>query len=162
MKNTLKILMIASLLAALVCVPVFAAPSPAAGSVNIIVGGKQVPLSSGMKTPTEKDTKQIQTFIFDNAASLGKVANVKSTVTLVAPAGYKKGEETPIVLASAGLKDGARNVFAYILLPNGKIIIRQCTIKNGYVGFMIPAFGTVSIVELNDAAKTASGLAKLH
>ncbi len=73
----------------------------------------------------------------------------------MAPADYKGGD-IPTVLAAAGLANGAKNVFAYLLLPNGKTIILPCTVKNGYVGFVAPAFGTVSIVVLNPAMGTAA------
>ena len=133
---------------------VSAAPSPVAGTVTVIVPGSAGEKPAEVKTPTEKELKELAEFISENAAALGMSASVKSTIDIVAPADYKGGD-TPVVFAVSGLKDGAKNVFAYILLKNGKRIIVPCTIKNGYVGFIAPAFGTVSIVELNPAAQMA-------
>ncbi len=151
----------------------FAAPSPVAGVVTVTVPGKGGQASAAtIKQPTEKELKSLADYITANALATGMVPTVKASVTIVAPADYKGGD-IPTVLAAAGLKDGAKNVFAYILLPNGKKVIVPCTVKNGYVGFIAPAFGSVSIVELNPAsaaataanattAPTAAAPAKLH
>ena len=141
----------------------FAAPSPKAGVVSIVVPGDTGASVASIKVPTEKELTTLGSFITNNAASLGLIPSVKGTITIEAPANYKGGE-VPVLLAAAGLKNGATNVFAYILLPNGKTVIVPCTIRNGYVGFMAPTFGTVSIVELNTPAeaKAAAAKATLH
>ena len=141
----------------------FAAPSPQAGVVSIVVPGATSASVASIKVPTEKELTSLGSFITNNAASIGLVPSVKGTITIEAPANYKGGD-VPVLLAAAGLKNGAKNVFAYILLPNGKTIIVPCTIRNGYVGFMAPSFGTVSIVELNTPAeaRAAAGRATLH
>ena len=132
----------------------FAAPSPTAGIVTIAVPGSTGSQPAQLQPPTIEQLTTLANFIAENAASVGMTANVKTSVTIVAPPGYTGGD-VPVVVAVAGLKDGAKNVFAYLLLPNGKTIILPCTVKNGYVGFVAPAFGTVSIVELNPIAGTA-------
>lgn len=161
-----KIKSLAALTAALtlaISSTAFAAPSPQAGVVSIVVPGSTSASVASIKVPAQKELTSLGSFISSNAASLGMVPSVKGTITIEAPANYKGGE-VPVLLAAAGLKNGATNVFAYILLPNGKTIIVPCTIRNGYVGFMAPSFGTVSIVELNTpaGANTSAGKATLH
>jgi hypothetical protein len=160
-----KIKTLAALTAALtlaISSTAFAAPSPQAGVVSIVVPGDTVASVASVKVPTANQLSAIGSFISSNAASLGLIPSVKGTITIEAPANYKGGD-VPVLLAAAGLTNGARNVFAYILLPNGKTVIVPCTVRNGYVGFMAPAFGTVSIVVLNTPAEArAAGNATLH
>ncbi len=130
-----------------------AAPSPAAGVVSIVVPGSAAPSVAEVKVPAAEDLTALAEFISANAASIGGVPNVKAAIDIVAPAGYTKGD-IPVVFAVAGLRTGAKNVFAYIRLKNGKTIIVPCTVKNGYVGFFAPAFGTVAIVEMNSTVPT--------
>ena len=125
---------------------VSAAPSPAAGTVAVIVPGSTSAKPAQVKAPTEKELKALTDFITQNAASTGTIPSVKTTIDIVAPDDYKGGD-APVVFAVAGLANGAKNVFAYIRLKNGKVLIIPCAVKNGYVGFYAPAFGTVSIVE---------------
>ncbi len=134
----------------------FAAPSPRAGVVTIVVPGTNTPTAAQIKAPTQEELQKLAGFISANVASLGMGASVKTTVDIVAPAGYKGGD-VPVVLAAAGLRNGATNVFAYILGPNGKIIVIPCTVHNGYVGFYSPVFGPVAIVEVNPATAKAAG-----
>ena len=159
-----KIKALTALTAALALVfstAVFAAPSPQAGVVTIVVPGDTSSSVASIKVPTEKQLTALGSFITENAASLGLIPSVKGTITIEAPANYKGGD-IPVVLAAAGLTNGAGNVFAYILLPNGKTIIAPCTVRNGYVGFIAPAFGTVSIVVLNTPSEVRAGNATLH
>ena len=140
-----------------------AAPSPVAGTVVVVTpGGAAQPAQ--ITPATQQQVETLVALISDTAMQNGLFPSLKATVNITAPAGYTGGE-TPILLAAAGLKDGA-NVYAYILLPNGKHLIVPCTVKNGYVGFMAPAFGTVAIVEFTPAAGNAVANpavpAKLH
>lgn len=147
----------------------FAAPSPAAGTVTVVVPGGKGPSAAQVKAPTQEELKALADYITQNVASMGLGASVKSTIDIIAPAGYTGGD-VPVVFAAAGLKNGATNVFAYVLGPNGKITVVQCFVHNGYVGFYTPVFGSVAIVELNPltgaaaAAGAAAGAtpAKLH
>lgn len=127
---------------------VSAAPSPVAGTVMVVVPGSSTPSAPKINVPTVKQLEALADFISQDAAAAGLVPSVKSTVDIAAPANYMGGD-VPVVLAVAGLRNGAGNVFAYILLPNGRKIVVPCTVRNGYVGFFAPAFGTVSIVEMN-------------
>ncbi len=129
----------------------FAAPSPMAGTVTIVVPGSGKAQAAEVKTPSQQDVKKLADFIASNVSSIGMGANVKSTIDIVAPEGFKGGD-VPVILAAAGLVNGATNVFAYVLGPNGKVTIVPCTVHNGYVGFFTPVFGTVAIVEINPAA----------
>lgn len=133
----------------------FAAPSPVAGTVTVLVPGKAGAEAATIQAPTQEQIVALANFIAENAAAIGMTPSVKTTISIVAPADYKGGD-VPVVIAAAGLKDGAQNVFAYLLLPNGKTIILPVTVKNGYVGFVAPAFGTVSIVEMLPGASTAA------
>ncbi len=146
----LRIVTVAALVLAMAfSTTALAAPSPMAGTVMVVVpGGNGTPASAKVSMPTQKQLEALASFISKDAAAAGLVPSVKSTIDISAPAGYKGGD-TPVVFAVAGLRNGANNVFAYILLPNGKTVIVPCTVRNGYVGFFAPAFGTVSIVELN-------------
>ncbi len=134
---------------------VMAAPSPTAGVVTVVVPGKNGAQAAQVKAPTQKELTKLASFIAQNAATVGMTPTVVASVGIVAPADYKGGD-IPTVLAAAGLANGAKNVFAYLLLPNGKTIILPCSVKNGYVGFVAPAFGTVSIVVLNPSMNTAA------
>ena len=134
---------------------VMAAPSPAAGVVAVVVPGSAAAKPAEVKAPTEAEIKAITDFIAKNAAATGTIPSVKSTIDIVAPADYKGGN-APVVFAVAGLRDGAKNVFAYIRLKNGKVLIIPCAVKNGYVGFYAPAFGTISIVEHISAPTAAA------
>ena len=154
MKKFKTIIALTAVLAMTCTTAVMAAPSPTAGVVTIAIPGKGVAEPAQLQPPTIEELTALANYISENAASLGIVPSVKTSVNIVAPAGYKGGD-VPTVIAAAGLKDGAKNVFAYIRLKNGKIIIVPCTVKNGFVGFMAPAFGTVSIVELNYASYVA-------
>ena len=136
----------------------FAAPSPTAGVVAVVVPGSSGAKAAAVKTPTLEELSAIGAFISQNAAATGMVPSVKSTIDVIAPADYKGGD-TPFVFAVAGLKDGAKNVFAYIRLKNGKTVIVPCTVRNGYVGFISPGFGTVAIVELNSVPTATSNTA---
>lgn len=142
---------------------VFAAPSPVAGTVMVVVpGGNGAPSSAKVSTPTQEQLEALAAYISKEAAAAGLIPSVKSTINISAPADYKGGD-TPVVYAVAGLRNGANNVFAYILLPNGRTVVVPCTVRNGYVGFFAPAFGTVSIVELNAPGTPSSALpATLH
>lgn len=146
----LRIVTVAALVLAMAfSTTALAAPSPMAGTVMVVVpGGNGTPASAKVSMPTQKQLEALASFISKDAAAAGLVPSVKSTIDISAPADYKGGD-TPVVFAVAGLRNGANNVFAYILLPNGKTVVVPCTVRNGYVGFFAPAFGTVSIVELN-------------
>ena len=154
MRKIRSIIALTAVIAMAASTVVLAAPSPVAGVVTVVVPGSAGAKTAQVKTPTEKELKDIADFIIANCAAVGMTPSVKSTIDIVAPADYKGGD-IPVVYAVAGLKDGAKNVFAYIRLVNGKTIIVPCTIRRGYVGFIAPAFGTVAIVELNPAAGTA-------
>ena len=157
-----KIRMMAALTAAftmLFTTVAFAAPSPAAGTVTVVVPGGNGPAAAQVKAPTQEELKALADYITSNVASMGMGASVKSTIDIIAPAGYKGGD-VPVVFAVSGLKNGAKNVFAYVLGPNGKIVMIPCFVHNGYVGFYAPVFGSVAIVEVNpltQAAAPASG-----
>ena len=134
---------------------VFAAPSPVAGTVLVNTPGKPGASSATIKMPTKKELQKLGDYINQNAASMGMMPQVLTSISIVAPADYKGGD-IPTVLAAAGIPNGASNVFAYVLLANGKTVMLPCTVRNGYVGFVSPGFGTVSIVVLNPAAQTAA------
>ncbi|MCR5591565.1 MAG: hypothetical protein K6F73_08525 [Lachnospiraceae bacterium] len=151
MKRFKAIIALTAVLAMTCTTAVMAAPSPTAGVVTVVVPGKGGAEAAQVTSPTVKELTALAGFISENAATLGMVPSVKTAIDIVAPAGYKGGD-VPTIFAVAGLKDGVKNVFAYIRLKNGKTIIVPCTVKNGYVGFMAPAFGTVAIVELNTAS----------
>ena len=145
----LRIVTVAALVLAMAfSTTALAAPSPMAGTVMVVVPGSGAPASAKVSVPTQKQLEALASFISKDAAAAGLVPSIKSTIDISAPADYKGGD-TPVVFAVAGLRNGANNVFAYILLPNGKTVVVPCTVRNGYVGFFAPAFGTVSIVELN-------------
>ena len=133
---------------------VFAAPSPTAGTITIVAPVTKSPSSAQIRQPEQKELEKLASFIAESVAQNGMTANIKTSVSIVAPKGYKGGE-IPTVMALAGIPNGATNVFAYILLTNGKKIIVPCTVKNGYVGFVSPGYGTVTIVQLTPAAATA-------
>ncbi len=154
MKKIKALVAITAVIAMMFTTVVFAAPSPVAGIVTVTVPGKNAGAAQ-LRTPTNKELTALANAIAENAATVGMVPSVKANVAIVAPADYKGGD-IPTVFAVAGLQNGAKNVFAYILLPNGKTIIVPCTVKNGYVGFIAPTFGTVSIVELNPVSSQAS------
>ncbi len=158
MKKIRMIIALTAVLAMAVSTAVMAAPSPVAGTVTVTVPGKSGASVATVKAPTQKELTSLANYIAQNAASTGMVPTVKSSLAIVAPADYKGGD-IPTVVAAAGIPNGAKNVFAYLLLPNGKTIILPCTVKNGYVGFVAPAFGTVTIVELNPATKSAANTA---
>ncbi len=163
MKKKIKLLIITTaILTSCFCMPAMAAPSPSAGTVSVVINGRQMPLSDGLKTPTADEMAKIGSFISNDAAQQGKIPSVKATVKIETPSEYKKGDFIPVVFAVSGLKNGASNVFAYILLPNGKIVNKPCTVKNGYVGFYTDVFGTVSIVELNDTVPASQVPLILH
>ena len=133
----------------------FAAPSPVAGTVTVTIPGGKGSSAAQIKVPAQEDIKALADFISANAAQAGMTANVKGTIEIVAPAGYTGGD-VPVVFAAAGLPNGATNVFAYIIGPKGKIIIVPCTVRNGYIGFVAPVLGPVSIVEMTPAQQTAA------
>ncbi|MBO4267658.1 MAG: hypothetical protein J5910_10780 [Lachnospiraceae bacterium] len=134
---------------------VYGAPSPVAGTVTVVTPGKPGGSAASVKAPTQKELSQLASYIEESAAGMGVTATVKTSISIVAPADYKGGD-IPTVVAVAGIPNGASNVFAFILLPNGKKTIIPCTVRNGYVGFVAPAFGTVSIVVLDKAPGTAA------
>ncbi len=134
---------------------VFAAPSPTAGTITVVDPVTKAPSSAQIKQPEQKELEKLAAFISESLAQNGMTASVKTSVSIVAPKGYKGGE-IPTVMALAGIPNGATNVFAYILLTNGKKIIVPCTVKNGYVGFVSPGYGTVTIVQLNPTAATSA------
>ena len=160
MKKIKAMIAITAILALSAATVAFAAPSPAAGVVSIVIPGSTTPSVAQIKAPTEKALTELASFIAQNAALAGVTPSVKSSVTIVAPKGFKGGN-IPIIYAVAGLKDGAKNVFAYIRMANGKVIIVPCTVRKGYVGFVAPAFGDVAIVELNPSAAVPAS-ATLH
>ena len=137
---------------------VYAAPSPTAGTITVVVPGKQGASAAEVKAADQKQLTALAGYIAESAASMGMTASVKTAVSIVAPKDYKGGD-IPTVIAVSGLANGAKNVFAYILLPNGKTVIVPCTVKNGYVGFVAPAFGTVSIVEMTPSVQQAAAAA---
>ncbi|MBO4904993.1 MAG: hypothetical protein J5367_07190 [Lachnospiraceae bacterium] len=155
MKKIKVMIALMAVFAMMIGTAVYAAPSPVAGTVTVQIPGKPGTSSATITTPTQKEIKALAEYIAQNAASMGMTAEVKGTIKIVAPADYKGGD-IPTVFAVAGLPNGASNVFAYILTPNGKKIMVPCTVRNGYVGFVAPSFGTVSIVVLNQAAQTAA------
>ncbi len=157
MKKVRVMIALTAVIAMAVSTAVFAAPSPVAGTVNILDPVTGRASAATVKAPTQTELKELASYIAQNAAAAGMVPTVKSNVDIVAPAGYKGGD-VPMVLAVAGLKNGAKNVFAYIRLANGKVLILPCTVNKGYVGFITPAFGTVSIVELNPATAMTAGI----
>ena len=133
---------------------VYGAPSPVAGTVTVVTPGKSGASAASVKAPTQQELATLASYISESAAGMGMTATVKTSIAIVAPADYKGGD-IPTVVAVAGVPNGASNVFAFILLPNGKKVILPCTVRNGYVGFVAPAFGTVSIVVLDKSANTA-------
>ena len=154
MRKIKALIAITAMIAVSVTTCVFAAPSPVAGTVTVVVPGSKGASAAQVKTPTEKALTELASFISENAATTGMTPTVKSAITIVAPADYKGGD-VPVVYAVAGLKDGAKNVFAFIRMANGKVVILPCTVRKGYVGFIAPVFGDVAIVELNPAVSTA-------
>ncbi len=159
----IRIMTVAALVLALAFSTVaFAAPSPKAGTVTVVIPGSGKAQNAQINVPSEKQLEALASAITDLAASMGMVPSVKSTVGITAPAGYTGGD-IPVVLAVAGIKNCATNIFACILLPNGKTVLIPCTVKNGYVGFNAPGFGTVSIIEMNaPGAPKSAAPAKLH
>ena len=154
MKKVKTIIALTAVIAMAVSTAVMAAPSPVAGTILVNTPGKPGSSAATVKQPTQKDLAKLADYIAQNAASMGMTASVVSSISIVAPADYKGGD-VPTVIAAAGLPNGASNVFAYILLANGSRVMVPCTVRNGYVGFVSPGFGTVSIVVLNQAAQTA-------
>ena len=154
MKKIKALAAVTAVIAMMFTTVAFAAPSPVAGIVTVTVPGKNAGAAQ-VRTPTAKEITALADAIMENAAAVGMVPNVKANLAVVAPADYKGGD-IPTVFAVAGLVNGAKNVFAFILMPNGKTVIVPCTVRNGYVGFIAPAFGAVSIVELNPVASTAA------
>ena len=157
MKKIKALIAVTAVIAMMFTTVVFAAPSPVAGVVTVTLPGKNAGAAQ-VRTPTAKEITALANAIAENAALTGMVPNVKANVSIVAPADYKGGD-IPTVFAVAGLPNGAKNVFAFILMANGKTIIVPCSVRNGYVGFIAPAFGSVSIVELTPAASTAANAA---
>ena len=155
MKKIKTIVALTAAFAMLFATCAIAAPSPAAGTVTVVVPGAKGATAAQVKAPTQEELKKLADYITANVASMGMGASVKSTIDIVAPAGYTGGD-VPVVMAAAGLKNGATNVFAYVLGPNGKITIVQCFVHNGYVGFYTPVFGSVAIVEVSPLAGTAA------
>ena len=159
MKKFKAIMALTAAFAMIFATVAFAAPSPAAGTVTVVIPGGKGATAAQVKAPTTAELKALADYITANAASMGMGASVKSTIDIIAPAGYTGGD-VPVVFAAAGLKNGAKNVFAYILGPNGKIMIVPCNVHNGYVGFYTPVFGSVAIVEINPVASTATTAGK--
>ena len=155
MRKLKAIIALTAVLAMTASTAVMAAPSPVAGTILVTTPGKPGASAASVKQPTQKELKKLADYIAENAASMGMSASVVSSISIVAPADYKGGD-IPTVIAAAGLPDGASNVFAYILLPNGNKVMIPCTVRRGYVGFVSPGFGTVSIVVLTPAAQTAA------
>lgn len=155
MKKVKSLIALTAVIAMMAATTVCAAPSPVAGTVIVVNPGSKSSGQATIKQATQKEMTTLANFIAQNAAATGMVPSVKATVSIVAPADYKGGD-IPTVIAAAGLPNGAKNVFAYLLLPNGKTIILPCTVKNGYVGFVAPAYGTVSIVQLDPATSTSA------
>ena len=158
MKKIKALAAITAILAVTVSTAVFAAPSPTAGVVTVVVPGSTSASAAEVKAPSQEALTELAEFIAGNAATVGQTASVKSAISIIAPKGYKGGN-VPVVYAVAGLKDGAKNVFAYIRMANGKVVIVPCTVRRGYVGFIAPVFGDVAIVELNPIAAAASASA---
>ena len=128
----------------------------------VSVPGSGKASAAKLTVPSDKDLSALASLITDSAKQMGMVPSVKATVGIAAPAGYTGGE-VPVVIAVSGLKNGASNVFAFIVLPNGKTVVIPCTVRNGYVGFTAPALGSVSIVEMNSAgAPAGTAPTKLH
>lgn len=134
---------------------VMAAPSPVAGTILVQTPGKPGTSAASVKQPTQKELTALANYIAQNAASMGMTPTVVSSIKIVAPADYKGGD-VPTVIAAAGIPNGASNVFAYVLLANGNTVIVPCTVRNGYVGFVSPGFGTVTIVQLSGKQQTAA------
>lgn len=132
-----------------------AAPSPVAGTVTVVIPGQKSASQPRISTPSQVSVAALASYISQFAAQSGTVPTVKATVSISAPADYKGGD-VPITVAAAGLPDGAQNVFACIRLANGQIIVLPCTVRGGRVGFVAPAFGDVSIVQLSPAAQNAA------
>ena len=157
MKKIKALIAITAILAVTATTVVCAAPSPTAGVVTVVVPGGNGASVAEVKVPTQEALTELAEFISGNAATTGQTATVKSAISIVAPKGYKGGD-VPVVYAVAGLKDGATNVFAFIRMANGKVVIVPCSVRRGYVGFIAPVFGDVAIVELNPiSAMAASG-----
>ena len=159
----IRIITVATLVLALAFSTVaFAAPSPVAGTVTVVSPGSGKPSNVNLTKPTEQQLEALASFITDVAKEMGMIPSVKATIGIEAPADYKGGD-IPVVIAVSGLANGAQNVFALIVLPNGKKVMVPCTVRNGYVGFNAPALGTVSIVEMNSAGAPAGTVpSKLH
>lgn len=136
-----------------------AAPSPVAGTVTVVIPGQSGSSQVKVSAPSQASVAALASYISEFAASSGMVPTVKATVSISAPAGYRGGS-IPVTIAAAGLPDGARNVFAYIRYPNGKIVVLPCTVKGGRVGFVAEGFGDVSIVQLTDAMQSAANGSK--
>jgi len=160
MKKIKSVVALTAVLAMTMTSLVMAAPSPRAGVVSVVVPGSTAAAAAEVKTPTTEELTDLADFISESLASLGQAASVKTAITIVPPADYKGGS-VPVMFAAAGLKDGAQNVFAYIRLANGEVLIVPCVVNKGHVGFVAPAFGTVAIVEVNPASQPAAG-ATLH
>lgn len=155
MKKVKSLIALSAAIAMMAATTVCAAPSPVAGTVVVTTPGGKGAGQATVRQASQKELTTLTNYIAQNAAASGMIPSVKATVSIVAPADYKGGD-IPTVIAAAGLPNGAKNVFAYLLLPNGKTIILPCTVKNGYVGFVAPAYGTVSIVQLDPATSTAA------
>ena len=154
MKKVKTVVALCAVFAMIFSTVALAAPSPMAGTVTVVVPGAGG-TAAQIKVPTQQEVKALADFISANAASQGMAASVKGTIDIVPPAGYTGGE-VPVVFAAAGLKNGARNVFAYVLGPKGKVIIVPCTVHNGYIGFFAPVLGPVAIVEINPISAPAA------
>lgn len=145
----LKILALTLAMATAFSTVVMAAPSPMAGVVVMTTATGQT-RPAQIKTPTTQDLNALTQYITANLAAIGGAGTVKTAVDIVGSNGF--APNTPIMVACAGIPDGAKNIFAYIRLKNGQTLIVPCTVKNGYVGFIAPAAGTVAIVEVSPIA----------
>lgn len=78
--------------------------------------------------------------------TLGMTPVVKAVKNVFAPAGYTPGTPVTLTWAVAGVKDGAE-LFAYYILPDGKVAIAPVTVKGGYATFTVTALRAVALVE---------------
>lgn len=99
--------------------------------------------------------------IVADGQKLGLTPIVKVTKNVFAPAGYVPGTPITLTWAVAGVKDGAQ-LFAYYILPDGKVAIAPVTVKGGYATFTVSSLRAVSLVEYTAAPAAAPAVKGLH
>ena len=117
-----------------------------------------------IQIPSAEESIAISSYILQNTIPMGLLPSVKANVKIVQPKGFKSSGVTSVSVPVAGLKNGAKNVFAYVTLANGSTSVVPCIVTNGYAGFTLPGFGVATIVEVNkdpdnpNAASTSAAM----